>query len=312
MDTTQLLGPIVLFLLMIIVGLQLTPPDFRRVLSNPRVVVVGTLGQLLLLPLMTWAVISVLGLSPIFGAGAVILAASPGAGMSNIMTAVAGAHVALSVTLTAVSSVLAVVTLPALTALGMEFFIGDAANVEVPVAYLVRQMALFLLLPIGMGMAARAWKGDAALRYVSWANRIAIIAIILLTFTSALGSQTTLPSGDEFTRALLAGSLWTVAAMGIGWGLATLLKLDADDRFTFLIEFSARNIALAFIVAVSSLGRLDLGFFSGAYAATGFPAAIAISVIRGRLRARREPKGNDVQTGQDHVAAEPPAENVTE
>lgn len=287
MDSTQLLGPFVLFLLMVIVGLQLTPPDFRRVLANPRVVVVGTLGQLLLLPLMTWAVISALGLSPIFGAGAVILAASPGAGMSNVMTAVAGAHVALSVTLTAVSSVLAVVTLPFLTAMGMRLFIGDAADVEVPVGYLISQMALFLLLPIALGMGARARFGDATLRYVSWANRTAVIAIIALTVVSASGSQTALPSGDEFTRALVAGALWTVFAMGIGWGLARLMELDADDRFTFLIEFSARNIALAFIVAVSSLGRLELGFFSGAYAATGFPAAILVAVLRGRLRAKR-------------------------
>jgi BASS family bile acid:Na+ symporter len=285
-DYTQLLGPFVLFLLMVIVGLQLTPPDFRRVLASPRIVVVGTLGQLLLLPLMTWAVISLLGLSPIFGAGAVILAASPGAGMSNVMAAVAGAHVALSVTLTAVTSVLAVVTLPALTALGMRFFIGDAADVEIPVGYLVSQMALFLLLPICLGMGARAWFGDATLRVVSWANRIAVIAIIALTVVSASGSQSAMPSGEELTRALLAGALWTVFAMGIGWSLARLLQLDADDRFTFLIKFSARNVALAFIVAVSSLGRLDLGFFSGAYAATGFPAAILISVIRGRWRAK--------------------------
>ncbi len=72
MDTSQLLGPLVLFLLTIIVGLQLTPADFRRVLANPRVVVVGTLGQLMLLPLMTWGGISLLGLSPVFAAGAVI------------------------------------------------------------------------------------------------------------------------------------------------------------------------------------------------------------------------------------------------
>ena len=285
-DYTRFLGPFILFLLMVIVGLQLTPPDFRRVLARPRVVVVGTLGQIVFLPLMTWAVISVLGLSPIFGAGAVILAASPGAGMSNVMAAVAGAHVALSVTLTAVSSVLAVVTLPALTALGMAVFIGDAVDVEVPVGHLISQMALFLLLPIGLGMLVRAWRGDATKRYVSWANRSAVVAIILLTFVSASSSQMALPSGEEFTRALLAGGLWTVIAMLIGWGLATLLDLDADDRFTFLIEFSARNVALAFIVGVSSLGRLDLGFFSGAYALTGFPAAIVVSVLRGRWRAQ--------------------------
>jgi BASS family bile acid:Na+ symporter len=270
---------------MVIVGLQLTPPDFRRVLANPRVVVVGTLGQLVLLPLMTWAVISLLGLSPVFAAGAVILAASPGAGMSNVMAAVARADVALSVTLTAVSSVLAVVTLPAITALGMRLFIGEASDVEVPVGYLMGQMALFLLLPIALGMLARGWLGDATQRFIPWINRLAVVCIVVLTISSATSGGMNLPSGGELTRALVAASLWTGVAMGIGWSLAALLRLDADDRFTFLIEFSARNVALAFIVAVSSLGRLDLGFFSGAYAVTGFPAALALAVLRGRARA---------------------------
>lgn len=289
MDSTQLLGPVVLFLLMIIVGLQLTPDDFRRVLTNPRVVVAGTLGQILLLPLMTWVVISAVGIAPIFGAGAVILAAAPGAGMSNVMAAVAGANVALSVTLTAVSSVLAVATLPALTALGMAVFVGDDVVVEIPVSYLVSQMALFLLLPIASGMALRARLGDVTQRAIPWINRIAVVAIIVLTFSSAGASETELPSGNEFTLSLIGAVLWTLLAMAIGYGLASLLGLDSDDRFTFLIEFSARNIALAFIVAVSSLGRLELGFFSGSYSLTGFPAVIALAVLRGRMRRRAAP-----------------------
>ena len=299
MDATQLLGPLILFLLMIIVGLQLTPGDFRRVLANPIAVAVGTLGQILLLPLMTWILISSLGVAPIFGAGAVILAAAPGAGMSNVMAAVAGANVALSVTLTAVSSVLAVVTLPALTALGMAVFVGDDIVVEVPVSYLVGQMVMFLLIPIASGMALRAHWGDATKRAIPWINRIAMLAVIVLTFVSAAGNETELPSGGEFTLALVAAALWTLFAMAIGYGLASLLRLGRDDRFTFLIEFSARNIALAFIVAVSSLGQLELGFFSGNYAMTGFPAVIALAAVRGRLR------GREAQRDETDTVADP-------
>ncbi len=286
MDFSQLIGSLTLFILMVVVGLQLTVDDFRRVLRTPRTIVVGTLGQILLLPLMTWGVVSVVGVSPTFAAGAIILAASPGAGMSNVMTAVAGAHVALSVTMTAVSSVLAVVTLPSLTALGMSYFIGDSVQVEVPVVYLMSQMGLVLLAPIGVGMLIRSRRVHGIDRYVRRANRFAIVAIIALTVVSAGTGNTELPAGTELLRALFAASLWTFCAMAIGFGLAALLDLNADDRFTFLVEFSARNIALAFIVAVSSLGRLELGFFSGAYAMTGFPAIFAIGLIRGRLAKR--------------------------
>ena len=148
------------------------------------------------------------------------------------------------------------------------------------------QMGVFLLAPIGLGMFLRSRREDDVERYIARANRIAIVAIIALTAISAAGGETQLPSGGDLTRGLFAGSLWTVCAMAIGFGLATLLDLDADDRFTFMIEFSARNIALAFIVAISSLGRLDLGFFSGAYAITGFPAVLAISAVRGRWKKR--------------------------
>ena len=73
MDVTQIAGPVVLFLLMVIIGLELTPDDFRRVLAAPRAVVGGTLAQIVLLPLLTWAVVTALGVNPVFGAGAVLL-----------------------------------------------------------------------------------------------------------------------------------------------------------------------------------------------------------------------------------------------
>lgn len=280
----DVLGLLTLFVLMAVVGLQLTPADFRRVAAAPRVVVVGTLGQIVLLPLMTWALVSALRLPPEFGAGAVILAASPGAGMSNVMVAIAGAHVALSVSLTAISSVLAVVTLPALTALGMAVFIGEGVDVEVPVERLMVQMTAFLLLPIGVGMGARARLGDRVTIAIPWINRLAVVGIVAVSIASGQGSDLELPSGAAFALAALAAALWTLLAMAIAWGLGALLDLDADDRFTFLVEYSARNVALAFLVAVSSLGRLELGLFAGVYAVVGFPAVIVLAMLRGRWR----------------------------
>ncbi len=267
---------------MFVVGLQLVPDDFRRVMSVPRAVVGGTLGQLILLPLMTWALVTSTGLTPAFAAGAMILAATPGAGMSNVMAAVAGANVALSVTLTAISSLLAVLSLPLFTALSIEIFLGDTGEVEVPVRMLATQLGLFLALPIGLGMLVRHHRPEASKRYVSLANRAAVVAVLVLTVLGAVSQQSMLPSGEEFLRAMLVASAWTLTAMVFGWGLGWLLSLDPHDRFTFAIEFSARNLALTIIVAVGSLGRLDLGIFTAAYSMTGFPLVILLSVLRGR------------------------------
>jgi BASS family bile acid:Na+ symporter len=283
MDAVQsLLGPLILLPLMFVVGLQLTPADFRRVLQSPRAVVGGTLGQLVLLPLMTWAVVTAFDVSPILAAGAVLLAATPGAGMSNVMAAISNANVALSVTLTAFASLLAVVTMPLMATFGLSLFVGDALDVSVPVSTLFSQLVFFLGMPIGLGMVVRGRRPEASQRYIKAANRFAIVAVLCLTPLSAMSSQDMLPSGSDFLVALMASFVWTVAAMLIGWGVASLLRLDPDERFTFVVEFSARNIAMTFIVAVGSLGRLDLGLFAGAYSIVGYPSVILLSILRGR------------------------------
>jgi len=276
-------GPLILLPLMFVVGLQLTPDDFRRVLQSPRAVVGGTIGQLVLLPLMTWGIVIITGISPILAAGAVLLAATPGAGMSNVMAAVSKANVALSVTLTAFTSVLAVIVMPLMATLGLSFFIGDAVDVNVPLGTLFSQLVIFLAIPIGLGMLVRSRHPEAAERYTSRANRFAVVGVLILTPVSAIANQDMLPSGAEFLNALGAALAWTCVAMPIGWLVGVLLGLGRDDRFTLLIEFSARNIALTFIVAVGSLGRLDLGLFAAAYSITGFPLVILLSILRGRL-----------------------------
>ena len=285
---SQFLGPAILFALMIVVGLQLSLADFRRVLEVPRAVVAGTAGQIVLLPALAVAVVTLFGIDPMLGVGAVLLSAAPGAALSNVLTVVARGHVALSVTLTAVSSVLAVLTIPGLTALSMYLFLGDAADVRVPFVAVAGQLVLYLLLPILLGMRVRAWRPESAARYIQWANRIAIVGIVGLTVLGAMTGSTDLPSGAAFGRTALGALVWTVCAMGLGWGLAALLRLDARDRFTFLIEFSARNLGLAVIVALASFQSLELALFGGIYSMSGFPLVIGVAVLIGRIAGRRE------------------------
>jgi len=284
LNVTQFAGPIVLFLLMTVVGMELTPADFRRVLQVPRAVIGGTLGQWLLLPAMTWLVVTALDVNPVFGAGAVLVAVSPGAGASNIFVALAKANTALSVSLTACSSAFAVLTLPLLASLTMEVFLGDASDVQVPVATLVLQLGLALLLPISLGMWIRArnpWRAAELVPKIQRFTGMAIAVIVVLGIAFAPEEQVNFEGSG---RAFVAAGVWTLLAMVLGWGTASLLRLSEEDRFTFLIEFSARNIAVAAIVALSGLGRLDLSFFGGVYFAIGYPlAGLAVWLRRRRV-----------------------------
>jgi len=287
LNLTAIFGPIVLFLLMTLVGLELTTADFRRVLQVPRAVVGGTLAQWLMLPPMTWLVVTALDVTPVFGAGAVLVAVAPGAGISNVLVALARANTALSVSLTATASAFAVVTLPLLASLAIEVFLGDSVAVDVPVATLVAQLSVSLLLPISLGMWLRArnpWRAAQLAPRLQRLTMIVIGVVIGLGIAFAPEEQVNFEGSG---RAFLAAGVWTLAAMAIGWGTATALRLPSDDRFTFLIEFSARNIAVAAIVAMSGLGRLDLSFFGGVYFAIGYPLA-ALAVWLRRRRVDRE------------------------
>jgi BASS family bile acid:Na+ symporter len=286
MEVNQLAGPFVLALLMMVIGLELTPADFRRVFASPRAVIGGTLGQLIALPLMTWLVVFATGVNPVYGAGAILVAVSPGAGMSNVFTALARANVALSVTLTAVSSVLAALSMPVIASFGMQVFLGDSRPVAVPVADLMWQLGLSLVVPLGLGMWLRAARPAFAERYAPAIQRILFAIILVFVGLAIAYSDEGQVQFEGSGLAFLAATLWTLAAMAIGFGIAWILDLPEADRFTFLIEFSARNIAVASIVAISGLGRIDLTLFSGVYAMVGYPMTAGI-VIWHRRRVGR-------------------------
>ncbi len=282
MEPSQILGPLFLFLLMSIVGMDLTVADFRRVGQNPRAIIGGTLAQWILLPLLTWVVVRLFDLDPVFGAGAILVAVAPGAGMSNILTSIARANPALSVTLTAVASILAAVTLPFIASLGMRVFLDTTTDVEVPVLALVVQLVFILLVPITLGMWLRARRPDLASSLGPKLQRATLVVIVVgVAIGVAFTDEEQLQASADAT-ALLAATVWTLCAMAIGWTTARALGLNAADRFTFLIEFSARNIAVSAIVALSGLGRLDLTYFSAVYMTTGYPLAVGAALLRRR------------------------------
>ena len=111
--------------------------------------------------------------------------------------------------------------------------------------------------------------------------------VALVALAAAFGEESPPVDMADVRRGFLAAGVWTLAAMAIGWSVAFCLRLEAADRFTFLIEFSARNIAVAAIVAMSGLGRVALSFFGGVYFAIGYPLA-ALAVWLRRRRVDRE------------------------
>jgi len=284
-DASQWLGPVVLFLLMVLVGLELTPGDFRRVASSPRAVIGGVLAQIALLPLVSLAIAKAFALTPVLAAGAILIAVAPGAGITTLLAALARANVALAVTLTALASVLCTVTLPTIAAFGLRAVLGESVAIDVPVGALIGQLALSLLLPIALGMTVRARRPDFVAQHLRRIQRAVMVAIGALIALAVPFFDTREASALTFSDAragLVAAVAWAAAALALGFSVARALALPADDRFALALAFTARNVAVAAIVAMSGLGRLDLALWSGLHWITAYPIAAAAALVRRR------------------------------
>lgn len=271
--------PAAVFFLMWIVGLELTTDDFRRVVRFPKAALWGTAGQLVAFPLLASGLIVLLRPDPVMTAGIVLIAAAPGGSISNLLTLLARGNVALSVSLTAVSNVIGVVTYPFLAMVGFAAFISRRAGVEIPVGPMMGQLVLLMVVPIGIGMLVRHRRPDFVDRRRTSLQRLSAVVVVCIVAFVALDQRAFF--AEQFLPVAGVATLLTLAVMGTGWVLGKAIRAPLADRVSFLVEFSARNTAIAIVVAATALGRLDYAAFIVAY----FVAQIVITLgVIGVLR----------------------------
>ena len=149
---TTVFLPLALFIIMLGMGLGLTLNDFKRVLSEPRAVILGLIAQLIVLPCGGFLLAMIFPLSPELAVGVMILAACPGGPTSNMVTYLVKGNVALSITLTAISSLITVFTIPLVVNLAMQNFMEEAVALQLPFLKTVIQIAVITFVPVTIGM----------------------------------------------------------------------------------------------------------------------------------------------------------------
>ncbi len=241
------LAPVLLALMMLGMGMGLVPDDFSRLFRVKRPALTGLLGQMVVLPLLGFGLAFVAPVSPEVACGVAILASAPGGPGSNLVALLSGADVALSVTLTAVNSLLAVVTVPLLVAGATQLFLGDA-QVPAPTKLAVLGVGVFALtvIPVSMGMAVKHWRPEWAKRADRPVRAGSFLLLLLLIVGVALKEWDRLP-----TLLAQAGAIDVVLCglgMAAGYGLAVLAGLPGPQRRTLLIEVGVQNGALALLV----------------------------------------------------------------
>lgn len=275
----DLLIPPVLFLLMFIVGLGLTPLEFRHVRDRPITIVLATLAQVILLPALAASLVWIFEPRPHIASGLVLTAACPGGALSNYYCFLARADIALSVVLTAVASLASLVTLPVATYLGFALLGNQDLRISVPVARILLQLAVFVLLPIGMGMVTRSRWPEAMTRWLPGLNRVglvALIAVLVAIFVNQAGALS-----REILSVVPLVVAFTVLSFVLGAALGRLLRLGCASTSSLGLEFSVRNLAIMALVAVSVFGRADYLLFGAVFVIAQFPIAIlAASLLR--------------------------------
>jgi BASS family bile acid:Na+ symporter len=238
--------PIALAVIMGSLGLSLTIADFKRVVVYPKGVAIGLLNLLLISPLLAFGIAELYDLQPELAVGLVLMGAAPGGATANLMTHLARGDTALSVTMTAVSSLAAVVTVPLYLGLSIEYFDAGVGD-DVSMPGIVARVFVILIVPLAIGMWLRTRDPDRADR---WDKRIKIVAFGFLTLViaGAVGTEWKVIQ-DNFADLALATLTLNLAAMSISFTIAQIARLNPAQSTAIALELGVHNGTLAIAVA---------------------------------------------------------------
>jgi BASS family bile acid:Na+ symporter len=243
--------PLILGFIMFSLGLGLTPVDFRRILAQPRALLVGVVCHFVLLPLVCYLMLKTLGITGVFAVGFMILAACPTGTTSNLLTYLARGDVALALSFTAIASVLTIFTLPLLVTWSLGHFLGAARAVDVPVGMMMGQVAMVLGIPVSLGMFVRHRWNDWALAFEPRATRIATGFFVLIVVLAVVKNWALLR--DNFATLAPFALVLNITMLCIGFAVAWAVRLSRAQSVTLGIETAVQNAALALVIASSVL-----------------------------------------------------------
>jgi BASS family bile acid:Na+ symporter len=263
----------VLIVLMFLLGLDINKKSFTDIARNPKAVLLGMTGQLVILPILAFSIAWLLKLPPVYFMGLVLVACCPGGSSSNVFSMLAKGDVALSVTLTALSSMITLFTLPVI----MEFVtrtVSDLSGVEIelPVAKLLVQNIILLLLPLLAGSLFKNFFPEAAVKVRKILGKMAFPALMLLAAVFFLQYKKEI--ADNFASLGLSAAMLIGCAMACSSLMSRIGKFGDAVRRTIVIEVGMQNAAQAITIASS-----PFIFNSGEMALPAICYALLMNVI---------------------------------
>lgn len=284
--------PIALFIIMIGIGMTLSIRDFRQVAVYPKGMIVGTVAQILLMPLIAFALASMLDLSPAIAVGLVIIAACPGGTTSNLFVLLARGNIALSIVLTVTASLITIITLPILTNYALQLYAGTEESITLPIGRTVGMLVGIVLLPVAVGMVFRTRAPELSRRAESAVSVFGGVVLALLVLGLVWGVRDQI--WDLLRQAGPATLLLNLAGIFVGLLAGRATGLTQRESIAVAVELGIKNSTIALLVTLTLLESSAMSIPAAVYGVLMFPigfllAAYGRKIIPASIIAKQSP-----------------------
>ncbi|MFY0603811.1 MAG: bile acid:sodium symporter family protein [Flavobacteriaceae bacterium] len=264
MDSTSaiILG-VSLAIIMLGMGLSLVANDFKRIFLQPKSIIIGLINQLILLPVIAFVLVSLFPLQPEIAVGVMILAACPGGATSNLISHLAKADAALSVTLTAFSSFITILTIPFIVNFSLEQFLNESNMIQLDIIVTFQKILIIIIIPVSLGMLIRKYRESFALK-MGKPVRIASALILAMVIIGIIIKEKD-NLAESFKKAGLVIVCLNIIIMFVGYYSSKLFKISNKRALSIAIESGIQNGTMGITIAVLLLGNSSFAIVSAIY-----------------------------------------------
>jgi len=274
-----------LIIIMLGMGLSLVFDDFKRIIVYPKAIFVGLTNQLIILPLIGFAIALIFPLRPEIAIGIMILAACPGGPTSNLITHLAKGDIALSVTLTALSSFITILTIPFIVNFALTHFLDEGQMIRLDVVETIMRIFVIIVIPICIGMIIRHFKEGFALKMAKPVRKASGFVMALVIIGIVIKERENLI--PYFQQAGIVALLLNITTMMVGYYSSKLFNIKNKKAISISIESGIQNGTLAITIAVVLLGNSEFAITPAIYSLLMFftgGAAIYLALKRSKAK----------------------------
>jgi BASS family bile acid:Na+ symporter len=267
--------PLAIAIIMITLGMTLTVADFKRIVTYPKPVFIGLICQMVLLPLLGFGVAAIFALPAIYAISLILLSVSPDGATSNLIIHAGDGDRALGITLTAITNMLAWLTIPFGLGIAYSVYGTGALDIDFPVADTMLQVAVITLIPTLIGMGIRQWKPEFAENSKRWSKTFATAFLFLVILALVIQNwDVIVRDGPRFAPAFI---VLNIASLVVGYFVSRFAGINYVQAMTIAIETGLQNSTVSITVAITLLNNNEMAVIPGLYAiwmyVTGFALA---------------------------------------